>query len=388
MRVTKKHGGSRVESYIKEKQEEMLQLLERLVNIDSGSYYKAGVDTVGSVLKAKYEEMGFVVKVKEEAKFGNNMIIQHRDAVDPKIILVAHMDTVFPIGTTAERPFHIEGDRAYGPGVVDMKASQVELIFALQTLQYLGVKGYENVLVVLNSDEEIGSPSSRPLIEEMSIGKEYALIMEPARKDGSLVSARRGGGRYTIKIKGKAAHSGIEPERGRSAIEELAHKIIQLHSLSDHQRGISVNVGLIEGGSSVNTISPNAVAHVDIRISEVNQAKLLKKKIEEICATVDVPGTKIELKGDISRPPMEKNEQTKSLLEIIKEVGEEMGLHLSDTATGGGSDASFTSANGVPTVDGLGPVGGNAHSEDEYLDIPTLTERTLLLAKTIQRLSV
>jgi glutamate carboxypeptidase len=377
-----------VESYIKEKQEEMLQLLERLVNIDSGSYYKAGVDTVGSVLKAKYEEMGFVVKVKEEAKFGNNMIIQHRDAVDPKIILVAHMDTVFPIGTTAERPFRIEGDRAYGPGVVDMKASQVELIFALQTLQHLGVKGYENVLVVLNSDEEIGSPSSRPLIEEMSIGKEYALIMEPARKDGSLVSARRGGGRYTIKIKGKAAHSGIEPERGRSAIEELAHKIIQLHSLSDHQRGISVNVGLIEGGSSVNTISPNAIAHVDIRISEVNQAKLLKDKIEEICATTDVPGTKIELKGDISRPPMEKNEQTKSLLEIIKEVGEEMGLHLSDTATGGGSDASFTSANGVPTVDGLGPVGGNAHSEDEYLDIPTLTERTLLLAKTIQRLSV
>jgi glutamate carboxypeptidase len=222
----------------------------------------------------------------------------------------------------------------------------------------------------------------------MSIGKEYALIMEPARKHGSLVSARRGGGRYTIKIKEKAAHSGIEPERGRSAIEELAHKIIQLHSLSDHQRGISVNVGLIEGESSVNTISPNAVAHVDIRISEVNQAKLLKDKIEEICATTDVPGTKIELKGDISRPPMEKNEQTCSLLEIIKEVGEEMRLHLSDTATGGGSDASFTSANGVPTVDGLGPVGGNAHSEDEYLDIPTLTERTLLLAKTIQRLSV
>jgi glutamate carboxypeptidase len=377
-----------VESYIKEKQEEMLQLLERLVNIDSGSYYKAGVDTVGAALKEKYEEMGFVVKVKEEAKFGNNMIIQHRDAVDPKIILVAHMDTVFPIGTTSERPFRIEGDRAYGPGVVDMKASQVELIFALKTLKDLGVRGYENVLVILNSDEEIGSPTSRPLIEEMSIGKEYALIMEPARKDGSLVSARRGGGRYTIKIKGKAAHSGIEPERGRSAIEELAHKIIQLHSLSDHQRGISVNVGLIEGGSSVNTISPNAVAHVDIRISEVNQAKLLKEKIEEICATVEVPGTKIELKGDISRPPMEKNEQTKSLLEIIKEVGEEMGLHLSDTATGGGSDASFTSANGVPTVDGLGPVGGNAHSEDEYMDIPTLTERTLLLAKTIQRLSV
>ncbi|MFE7060717.1 M20 family metallopeptidase [Sutcliffiella sp. NPDC057660] len=373
--------------YLQQSQAEMLQLIEKLVNIDSGTYVKEGIDRVGAILKKEYEKLGFTVEVREEEKYGNNLIIQHKDAFDPKIILVAHMDTVFPLGTAAERPFRIEGDRAYGPGVVDMKSSQVELLYAIKALQQSGSESYKNMLIILNSDEEVGSPTSRPLIEEKSQGKEYALIMEPARKDGSLVSARRGGGSYTVIVKGKAAHSGIEPQKGRSAIEELAHKVIQLNALSDYEKGISVNVGLIEGGSSINTIPPIAIAHVDIRISEMHQAKYLEEKIKEICATTDVSGTQIILKGSISRPPMEKNKQTVSLLHLIEEVGKEIGLQVFDTATGGGSDASFTSATGVATVDGLGPVGGNAHSEDEYLEIKTLPERTLLLAKTIDRLS-
>lgn len=376
-----------METYLQQSQAEMLQLIEKLVNIDSGTYVKEGIDRVGAILKEEYEKLGFTVEVREEEKYGNNLIVQHKDAVDPKIILVAHMDTVFPLGTVAERPFRIEGDRAYGPGVVDMKSSQVELLSAIKALQQTGSESYKNMLIILNSDEEVGSPTSRPLIEEKSQGKEYALIMEPARKDGSLVSARRGGGSYTVIVKGKAAHSGIEPQKGRSAIEELAHKVIQLNALSDYEKGISVNVGLIEGGSSINTIPPIAVAHVDIRISEMHQAKYLEEKIKEICATTDVSGTQIILKGSISRPPMEKNKQTQSLLHLIEEVGKEIGLQVFDTATGGGSDASFTSATGVATVDGLGPVGGNAHSEDEYLEIKTLPERTLLLAKTIERLS-
>ncbi|QOR66381.1 M20 family metallopeptidase [Cytobacillus suaedae] len=374
-------------TFLQDKQEEMLQLIEKLVNIDSGSHDKEGVDRVGAILKEKYEEIGFVVEVREEEQHGNHLVIQHKEAVDPKIILVAHMDTVFPKGTVAKRPFSIEGDRAYGPGVVDMKSSQVELLYALKALVTTGTPGYENVQIIINSDEEIGSPTSRELIEEKSQGKEYALIVEPARKDGSLVSSRRGGGRYKLVVKGKAAHSGIEPQKGRSAIEELAHKIIQLHGLTDHEKGISVNVGLIEGGSSVNTVSPRAVAHVDIRISDMEQAKILQQKIDEICSTTEVSGTEVTMRGKISRPPMEKTEQSESLLQVIQEVGKEIGIDVQDTSTGGGSDASFTAANGVATVDGMGPVGGNAHSEDEYLEIPTLTERTLLLAMTIQRLT-
>ncbi|WP_408057167.1 M20 family metallopeptidase [Ureibacillus acetophenoni] len=376
-----------VETFLREKKTEMLQLIEQLVNIDSGSYYKKGVDQVGSILKEKYEELGFLVEVKEEKEYGNNLVIQHKNAVDPKIILVAHMDTVFPEGTVAKRPFYIEGSRAYGPGVVDMKASQVELIYAIKALQKIGSKSVENIQIILNGDEEIGSITSRPLIEEHSIGKEYALIMEPARKDGSLVTARRGGGRYDIIVKGVAAHSGIEPEKGRSAIEELAYKIIQLHQLNDHEKGISVNVGIIEGGTSVNTVSANAVAHVDIRISEMEQAAYLEQKIKEICSKTVVSGTEIHLEGAINRPPMEFNYKTEQLLHIIQDVGGEIGLKVKNTATGGGGDASFTSATGVATVDGLGPVGGNAHSEEEYLEIDTLPERTLLLAKSINRLS-
>jgi len=376
-----------VESFIYEKKTEMLQLIEQIVNIDSGSYVKKGVDQVGSILKEKYEELGFIVEVKEESEFGNNLIIQHKNAKDPKIILVAHMDTVFPEGTVAKRPFYIEGTRAYGPGVVDMKASQIELIYAIKALQSIGSNCIENIQIILNGDEEVGSITSRPLIEKHSIGKEYALIMEPARKDGSLVTARRGGGRYDIIVKGVAAHSGIEPEKGRSAIEELAYKIIQLHQLNDHEKGISVNVGLIEGGTSVNTVSANAVAHVDIRISEMEQASYLEEKIKEICSKTVVSGTEIHLEGSINRPPMVFNHKSEHLLHIIENVGGEIGIKVKNTATGGGGDASFTSATGVATIDGLGPVGGNAHSEEEYLEINTLPERTLLLAKTIERLS-
>lgn len=376
-----------MEDFINQKKAEMLQLIEQLVNIDSGSYVKKGVDRVGNILTEKFEELGFLVKVMEEEEYGNNLVIRHKNAVEPKIILLAHMDTVFPEGTVAERPFRIEGNRAYGPGVVDMKSSLVELLYAIKALNHSGSNSGENIEIILNGDEEIGSPSSRALIEERAVGKEYALVMEPARKDGSLVMARRGGGRYTIIVEGKAAHSGIEPEKGRSAIEELAYKIIQLHDLTDHEKGMSVNVGLIEGGTAVNTVSDSAVAHVDVRISEMEQGEYLEEKMKEICATTDVPGTNVVLEGEIGRPPMEHNDQTNSLLHIIKDVGKEIGVKIAATATGGGGDASFTAATGVATVDGLGPVGGNAHSDKEYLEIDTLPERTLLLAMTIDRLS-
>ncbi len=376
-----------LKEFLQTKEDEMLSLLERLVNTDSGSANKKGIDEVGRILSTEYKKMGFTVEVVEEEEKGNNLLIKHQDAVEPEILIVAHMDTVFREGTAAERPFTINGDRAYGPGVIDMKGSQVALLYALKALIAENRGGFQNVQIVLNGDEEIGSPTSRSLIEEQSVGKKYALIMEPARKDGSLVSARKGGGRYSVYVKGKAAHAGIEPQNGISAIEELAHKILKLHALTDHGAGISVSTGLIEGGESVNTIAPSAAAHVDIRISQMDQASMLDRQVREICATADVPGTSIVLEGGINRPPMVKNEQTIGLLDTIGKIGAELGIKITDIATGGGSDASFTSAKGVPTVDGLGPVGGNAHSENEYLEIPTFVERTNLLAEVIGRLS-
>ncbi|MDV2683003.1 M20 family metallopeptidase [Alkalihalophilus lindianensis] len=375
---------------IHSKESEMLQLLEKLVNIDSGSTNKAGVDKIGEIVAAEFKSLGYDVRVIGNNEVGNHLVINHPEAEHTDILIVAHMDTVFEDGTASARPFRIDEEkgRAYGPGVIDMKASLVSVLYALRALKNENDKAYKNVRIVLNSDEEIGSRTSRSLIEQETKGIAYALIMEPARKDGSLVTERRGSGRYKIEVQGLAAHSGIEPEKGRSAIEELAHKIVKLHELNDHEHGISVNVGIIEGGNAVNTISSSAIGHVDVRVATPEQASEMEYKIEEVCASTDVRGTTIALTGDISRPPMLKNEKIAKLFQIVQDVGRELGMEIKDTKTGGGSDASFTAAMGIPTIDGLGPIGGNAHSEDEYLEIASLTERTRLLAKIIQRLHV
>lgn len=372
---------------LKKKLEPMLNLIEKLVNIDSGSTNKVGVDKIGKILIEEYKQMDFTIEVKENKEFGNNILIMHKEAVKPEILLIAHMDTVFPIGTAAERPFTIKNGLAFGPGVADMKASQVTLLYAMKYLYEKKDAAMKNVIIILNSDEEIGSPTSRELIEEISKNVKYALVMEPARKDGSIVSSRRGGGRYTLHVHGRSAHSGVAPEEGRSAIEELAYKTIKLNHLTDHEQGISVSVGIVEGGDAVNMIPDSATGYVDVRVESDEQSLEIAKKIESICSVPDVPGTTIDLEGGITRPPMEPDEKNQKLLEIVKEVGNSFGLIVTDSHTGGGSDASFPSHLGVATIDGVGPIGGKLHNEGEYLEIDSLTERCFLLAETVSKLS-
>ncbi|UOQ85781.1 M20 family metallopeptidase [Gracilibacillus salinarum] len=374
--------------YLEEHRDEMLQLLEKLVNIDSGSYDKEGVNQVGYLLRDIYQQLGFHVLKVEQSDHGNHFIIsKNANPSQATILILAHMDTVFEKGTAGTRPFKVEGNRAYGPGVIDMKASLVSVIYAVKALLHSQNDACAKVEILLTSDEEIGSPTSRALIEQHAIGKKFALVMEPARKNGAIVSARRGKGQYTLEVIGKAAHSGIEPEKGRSAIEELAYKIIQLYEITDEEEGIHVNVGLIEGGTSVNTVSDHATAQIDVRFRTQEQAQEIKEQMAAIIASTEVDGTKVKLEGDINRPPMEKTEQTEKLLRIIKRVGDELDLFIKDTETGGGSDASFTSALSIPTVDGLGPVGGRAHRESEYLELDSFVPRTLLLAHVIKELA-
>lgn len=374
--------------YLQSKEQAMLLLLERLVNKDSGSHDKKGVDTIAKILSQEYQLLNFMVSTVIQTDVGNHLIIRHKEAKNPSIIIVGHMDTVFKEGTAQERHFTIRGSRAYGPGVIDMKGSLVTLLYALKGLVKFGEEeAYKNVLIILNSDEEIGSTTSSVIIENIALGKKFALVMEPARLDGSIVTARRGGGNYVLKVYGKAAHAGISPHEGISAIEEISHKIIRLQKLNHFMEGINVNVGIVHGGESTNVISPYAEAHIDVRIDKVEQGVIIDKEIKKICATSDVPGTIIELQGGIHRNPMVKDERTIELLDLIKSAGLEMGLEIKDVYTGGNSDASFTSSVGVPTIDGLGPIGGGAHSEEEYLEIPSLVERALLLAKVIKKLS-
>jgi glutamate carboxypeptidase len=366
--------------------ENMLQMLEDLVNIDSGSYDKEGVDQVGAYLRERYEAIGFKVTVHQNKERGDNLVLSHQESDRPNILVLAHMDTVFPKGTAANRPFTVKGDYAYGPGVIDMKASHVMLYFAICELIRTENDSYKNIEIVLNSDEEIGTGSSRAIIEQQAKDKDCVLVLEPARADGSIVSARRGTGTYELEVHGKAAHSGIEPEKGRSAIEALAYKIPELHALSDPEKNLNVNVGMIEGGSSVNTVASLAKAYIDVRISTFEQGDWIDKKTKEICSTTKIEGTELSLSGGINRAPMIFTDDIKTLVHLIQDEAGKLGIDVNHVATGGGSDASFTAAMNIPTVDGLGPVGGKQHSTDEYLEVKSLTERTWLFVKVLSRL--
>lgn len=365
---------------------EMLNLLKQVVNIESGSYDKEGVDNHAAFWCERYQSMGFEVEVIPNEKLGNNYRIYYPSTTS-EILILLHLDTVFPKGTVAERPFSIEGDRAYGPGVIDMKGSHVMVHQVIKRLYATQDERYKKIEVLLNCDEEIGSISSRTVIEQCAKGKRYALVMEPARANGAIVSARRGVGTYVLTIQGKASHSGIAPEAGISAIQELAYKIQSLHALSQHDKGLSVNVGLISGGTSVNTVAPNARAEIDVRISSEQQGVEIDKKVREVCSQPVLEGIQLSLTGGINRPPMAKTVESAELIDIIKQEANKLAITLEDVSTGGGSDASFTAGVGTPTVDGLGPIGGYQHSDKEYLEIPSLTERAQLFFNVLTRIT-
>ncbi|QNF30954.1 M20 family metallopeptidase [Metabacillus sp. KUDC1714] len=377
-----------METYLESKKHEIIELLEILVNTDSGTYNKEGVDAVGEILIEKFEEIGMEVKVHPEQKLGNHLEIKALSDSDPKIMIIAHMDTVFPKGEAKKRPFNVIGNKAFGPGVNDEKASHVQVLYALKALKEAGSDAYKNVHIIFNSDEEIGSPASKPLIKQVAENKQYSIVVECSRPNGGIVTERKGVGHFTLVVKGKSAHAGVEPERGRSAIEEISHKILKLQELNDYEEGISVNVGYVHGGTSTNTIPSAAKAEIDVRYKNEQQAAEIVRKITEISQKEHVSGTSTKLKGDISRPPMQKTNETEQLINVIQEVAAEIDISIREVSSGGGSDASFTAIEGIPTVDGMGPMGEFSHSEkDEYTDLKTFPKFTALLAKTIEKLS-
>lgn len=379
-------GGREMQVYFEKEKENMLKLLERIVNIDSGSYQKLGVDKVGDILIHEFEQLGFIADVQEVHDKGNNIVLKHKEATNPSILLIGHIDTVFPAGTVEKRPFTIEGDHAKGPGVIDMKASHVMTLYALKYLISQNNDAYKNVVIIINTDEEIGSITSRELIEATAEKVKHVFIMEPADLDGNVVIGRKGGGKFFLKIYGKSAHSGVAPEKGASAIQELALKIIPLHELTKWE-GIHVNVGLVNGGQSVNTIAPFAEAGIDLRFETQEQGEFAQSKILEICSFTETPNTRIEISGGITRPAWKMEENQNELLKIMKEAASELNIDLGATYSGGGSDGNFTGNMGIPTIDGLGPRGGNAHQDDEFMVISSLSERGQLLVKALDKIN-
>jgi glutamate carboxypeptidase len=374
-----------LQHYCLQNQQEMFLTLERLVGFESPSDNKTAVDALGACLAAEFEDAGCKVKFHRVADAGDHLQagFPGKGAADEKpILLLGHFDTVWPMGTLAGMPFRQEGDRVFGPGVLDMKAGIVMILFALRALR--STKGRRRPLVVLlDTDEEIGSVTGRPVIEAVAKECEAVLVMEPAQgPQGFLKTSRKGVGDFRIRVHGRASHAGVDFEKGRSAIVELSRQILEVTKFVDLGRGITVNPGVVRGGTRTNVVAAEAWAEVDVRIANAADAPGLEQKFAGL-KPFDAD-CKIEISGGLNRPPMERTEGTVRLLRAAQEVGRQLGIELDESATGGGSDGNFTSALGIPTLDGLGAVGQGAHAANESILLQELPRRTALLAGLIE----
>ena len=297
----------------------------------------------------------------------------------PRQLLVGHMDTVWPVGTLAEMPVERRDGRLYGPGVVDMKGGLVEIVFALEALDALDLRPEVTPVVFFNSDEETGSPDSTRLIGILARGAERAFVLETGSgSDGKLKIARKGVGRFRITVRGRAAHAGTAFEDGVSAIVELSHQVGVLHALNDPARGITVNVGTIDGGLRPNVVAPEASAMIGVRAPDHESAEEVERAIRSLEPSLE--GAEIEVEGGFGRPPMEPLPRNRALLETARRLGGLVGVEVEDAGlVGGGSDANTTSLY-TATLDGLGPVGGGAHATHEHVRLPGMPARTALLA--------
>jgi glutamate carboxypeptidase len=298
----------------------------------------------------------------------------------PRVLLIGHTDTVFPDGTASERPFRVEAGKALGPGVSDMKGGLLAGFFAVEALQEIGSLPFDSVTYVCNPDEEIGSPFSGPLIRDLAGEADVAFVLEAARENGDIVSARKGVSDARVDISGRAAHAGVEPDRGRSAVLEAAHKTLALHALNGRWQGVTVNVGVIQGGTRPNVVAERCELAVDIRGRDERSLRAAEAEVKRIGEEAAVDGTSSAVTLTTWHRPMERSEATARLVETAREIASSLGFDLRDASTGGASDANTTAAAGVPTLDGLGPVGGREHGPEEWLDLGSVVPRVSLLA--------
>lgn len=361
---------------------EMEALLRQLVDIDSNSFDKAGTDAVGVVIAELLQRDGIAISCIPKTEFGD----VYRAEVPGRgeaghVLLLGHRDTVFAKGTVAKRSYSRDGNLAFGPGVADMKAGLVANIFALRALNAVGGLPFP-VVALFTSDEEIGSPSGRAEIERAAGGARAVFNTEPGRVSGNVVTGRKGGGSFHIKVTGRAAHSGVNHEAGASAIEALARKIVRLHALTDYASGITTNVGVIKGGNTHNTVAPWAEAELDLRFTTLEQRAQIMPEIEKIVSAEDVPGTTAEIAQKALFLPLEEK-HSKALFALYQKAASRVGFAVEGEFTGGCADSGFTAALGVPTLCGLGPVGGKAHTDEEFCRLETLLPRTQALAATL-----
>ena len=363
--------------------------LETLVNIDCGSYTPDGVNRVADLvadalgqLDAQVERVSHL-PADGQQQLGD-LVIGRIAGDGPRLLLIGHMDTVFDPGTAAARPYRSSNDRATGPGVTDMKAGLLSGLHAIAALHASGER--PSITFIANPDEEIGSPFSTPIIRELAPQHDAVLVLECARANGDIVSARKGIADYHLELVGRAAHAGVEPEKGRSAILEAAHQVLAMHGLNGRWPSVTINAGVIHGGTRPNVVPERCELQVDLRAATVDDFDAASAEVERLAASPTVEGVTADLRLIAGHPPMEKSEASARMVGLAVAIAADLGFDLQDAATGGASDANTTAALGIPTLDGLGPVGGDDHSADEWLDLTSVVPRITLLAALIARM--
>ena len=368
--------------YFHKRQKEIIESIRQLVELESPSDVKQSVDRVGTVLASRFGELGGEVKFHPSEKSGNHLQIDFRPRGDKTkpVLLLGHMDTVYPIGTISKMPCRVSKGRVFGPGVLDMKAGIALAFHVIEALvNWNDGKPIRPMTLLLVSDEEVGSASSRTITEKLAREARAVLVLEPAYGlHGAVKTARKGVGEYTIQVTGVAAHSGLDFEKGQSAVIELAHQILKISKLVDVKSGVTLNVGKIAGGTRTNVVPANATASIDLRISSAKDIKAIDARLKAL--KPENPRCSISVTGKVNRPPLERTEGVATLYGRAHEIASQFGWNLQEAAVGGGSDGNFTAALGIPTLDGLGAVGEGAHADHESVVIEELPRRAALLA--------
>jgi glutamate carboxypeptidase len=361
-----------------------LEELHELCAIDSDSYNKPGLDAMVAWLSERMRGLGMDVTIIEREQWGNDLLGVLRGTGQGNVLLLGHIDTVYPAGTAAARPLRVEGNTVYGPGASDMKGCILAAIYAIEALQALHVTDYGEIRLLCVSDEEINTRHCHDVMQQACQDCQRALVLEAARANGDIVSARKGHTWYTLTAHGRSAHAGVEPEKGRNAIVEIAHQVLQFEGLNGWREGITVNAGIISGGTVPNVVPDSARAVFDLRFLSHDDRRATERRFHELMEHRRVPGVelRLEVAPDI-KGPLVRTPASVHLAQQAQHIAYLLGFSVNHVLTGGASDASFTSEAGIPTLDGLGPIGGRDHSPDEYLALDSVAPRTALLTGLI-----
>jgi glutamate carboxypeptidase len=377
-----KPGPNAVLPWLAARQDEMVTLVRELVTRESPTHDKAACDALCEFLTAQFRAIDGKVKVHRQKTAGNHLEVDFSGPKGQKpVLLLGHYDTVYDLGTLKTMPWREQGGKLFGPGVFDMKGGIVQMMFALRALREAGGRLPRPVKVWLVSDEEVGSESSRAMTEKLASQCAAVFVCEPSGPGGALKTARKGVGDFTIKVTGRAAHSGLDFEKGHSAIQELAHQIHAIARLTDLKRGITMNVGIIRGGTRTNVVAGEAIAELDLRIGKKSDGPVMERKVKALKPVNR--NCRLEITGGVNRPPLERTREVAALFAEAQKVATQLGFELKEIAVGGGSDGNFTAGIGIPTLDGLGAVGDGAHASHEHIIAAELPRRAALLAGLI-----